>query len=110
MEPDSIQSEYELKKYLDELRSRQHKTKFLIVKILIELGTGWHSLKEIRKSALERGVSVSHLFENLLETCHRSSFLETDFKEKYYPRLTSFKIKDEAFPLLRKILQGFEKK
>ena len=103
-----ILSEDELKKYLEELKSSRIKTKFFLVKILVDLGMGWHSLDEIRKSAMERGVSVSHLFENLLEICHGSDFLETDFKEKYYPRLTSFKIKDEAFPLLRNILQDFD--
>jgi len=100
---ETIPSEDELKKYLEELRSRRIKTKFFLVKILVDLGMGWHSLKEIRKSAVERGVSVSHLIENLIELSRRSNFLETDFKEKRYPRLSSFKIRDEAFPMLRNI-------
>jgi len=108
LNPDSIPSENELKKYLEELRLRPIKTKFFLVKVLVEMGIGWHLLKEIKNRAEECGVSVSHLIENLLEISHTSDFLETDFKEKYYPRLTSFKIKDEAFPLLKNILQGLD--
>ena len=92
---------------MEELKSRRYKTKFFLVKILIELGMGWHSFKEIRKSVKEREVSVSHLFGNLIELCRRSNFVESDVKEKYYPRLSSFKIKDEAFLLLSKALQNF---
>jgi len=97
--------ENELKVYLRELESRRYKTKFFLVKLLIELGTGWHSFKEIKKSAIEHEVTMSHLDDNLLELCYDSNFLETDFKEKHHLRLTSFKIRDEAFPLLRNILQ-----
>jgi len=107
MEPSNL-IENELKKYLEELRSRQHKTKFFLVKILIDLGMGWHSFKEIRKIAEDHGVLVSHLFDNLVELCRTSNFLESDFKEKYYPRLSSFKVKDEVFPLLKNVLQSFE--
>ena len=106
---DSIPNENELKKYLEELRSRQYKTKFFLVQILIDLDKGWHSFKEIRKVAKERGLPMSHLFDNLVELYRKSNFLETDYKEKYYPRLTSFKIKDEGFPLLKNVLQSFEK-
>ena len=102
---DSISNENELKVYLRELESRRYKTKFFLVKLLIELGTGWHSFKEIKKLAIERGVTISHLDDNLLELCYGSNFLETDFKEKHHLRLTSFKIRDEAFSLLRNILQ-----
>ena len=106
----SIPNKSELKKYLEELESRRHKTKFFLVKILIDLGLGWHSFKEIRKIAKERELPMSHVFSNLIELYRKSGFLETDYKEKYYPRLTSFKIKDETFLLLKDILLGFDQR
>jgi len=89
------------------LKSRRPKTKFLIVKVLVELGMGWHSFKDIRKSAMEHGVSVSHLFENLIELYRKSVFLESDFKKKYYPNIEKLRdVKDGK--RLMKILDEFE--
>jgi len=110
LEQDSIQSQYEIEKHLEELKSRQYKTKLFLVRILIDLGLGWHSLEEIRKKAVERGIPVSHLFSNLIELYRASGFLETDFKEKYYPRLSSFKIKDAIFQSLKDTLCGFDQR
>lgn len=105
-----IPNRSELEKYLEELESRRVKTKFFLVKILIDLGLRWHSFEEIRKIAKERELPMSHLFSNLIELYRKSGFLETDYREKYYPRLTSFKIKDEIFPLLKDILLGFDQR
>jgi len=106
---DAVPNEIELRKYLNELKLRRPNTKFRLVKILIEMGKGWHSLKAVRESAVRSGVSVSHLFENLIELCRKSDFLESDFREKYYPRLSSFRIRNAWFPLLSKILRSCDK-
>lgn len=105
----AVLNEIELRKYINKLKSRRPNTKFCLVKILVEMGKGWHLLKAIRESAVRSGVSVSHLFENLIELCRQSDFLESDFREKYYPRLSSFRIPNAWFPLLRKILQRCDK-
>jgi len=106
---DAVPNETKLRNYLNELKSRKPNTKFRLVHILVEMGKGWHSFKAIRESGAGCGVSVSHLLDNLLELCRKSDFLESDFREKYYPRLSSFRIINARLPLLRKIFQEFDK-
>lgn len=80
---------------IEELRERKPNTKYQLIKCLLNLGRGWHSYEEIKEQTEYPGL-YSHLFDNLIELT-RLSFLESDFKQKKKPRLTSFRIVPEAF-------------
>jgi hypothetical protein len=88
---------------LTKLKKRKPNTKYQLVNVLVELGDNWHILDEIRTSAEGKEIATSHLFENLLELS-RLSFIETDFKKKRTPKLSSFKISSLAYPELQKML------
>jgi hypothetical protein len=99
-----------LKEFLDELRNRRPDTKYRLLELLVEMGDTWHLVTEITKSAMDKRIAVSHLFENLIELSRISGFVETDFREKKYPRFSSFRVGSSVFPTLRRTIQDLRGK
>ncbi len=96
--------EKQLQNFLATLKSRRPNTKYQLLKLLVEMGKGWHSFADIKEYAEEKKIGTHHLDENLIELSRISGFLKTDIKEKKFPRLTSFEIDSSIFPVLEKML------
>jgi len=99
-----------LKEFLNKLRNRRPDTKYRLLELLVEMGDTWRLVRDITKSAMDKRIAVPHLFENLIELSRISRFVETDFKEKKYPRFSSFSVTSSVFPTLRRTIQDLRAK
>lgn len=109
MAKQTAQDNGSLKEFLNELGNRRPDTKYRLLELLVEMGDTWHLVRDIKKSAVDERIATSHLFENLIELSRISGFVETDFKEKKYPRLSSFRVASPVFPILRRTMQDLGK-
>lgn len=101
-------TEERIRDFLNELKKRRPDTKLRLLRTMVKMGPGWHSLKEISESAIEGGVKIPHIWENMIELSRMSGFMKSDYAEKRFPRFAGFRVEDNCLPLIEKVLQNFD--